>query len=113
MTLAVGQLRQVELEQLRLVRGDEHARHLGPGERRLDLLGRAVATAARAALLVRLFQRRLVRAVVQHERVAELELVLDRDLGDALPGGAEPALAHQTVVVSPGCFSTTTPPGAG
>jgi hypothetical protein len=40
---AIGQLAQVDLEQLAPVRGNEAARNLGMRERRLDLLGAAAA----------------------------------------------------------------------
>jgi hypothetical protein len=36
----------------------------------------------------------LVGDVVEHERVAELELTLDRDLRDAASRRPEPALSH-------------------
>ena len=51
---------------------------------------------------MRLAERFLVADAVEDERVVELDATLDRDLGDPPAGRTEPALAHQTVTVSPG-----------
>ena len=45
----------------------------------------------------------LVRDVVEHERALDVERPLERALGHAPPGCAEPALPH----------SSTDPPGSG
>jgi hypothetical protein len=78
-------------------------------ERRLDLLRRARAHDDRPSGLVRFVQALVVDDVVEHERVGELELTLDRDLRDASPGCAEPALSHR-LTDAPGsiaCMSTS------
>src|SRR5581483_5385017 len=85
--------------------GDDRGRDLRPRERRLHLVGRPRAHGDRATLGVRLAER-VVVDVVEHERVAEVELSFDADLGHTAPGGAEPALPHSWTV-SPGSMRST------
>src|SRR6185503_16034761 len=92
---AIGQLAQVDVEQVAAIRGHEGGRNLRMRERRLDLLRRARAHDDRPPGLVRFVQALVVRDVVEHERVRQLELALDRDLRDAPPRRAEPALSHR------------------
>ena len=80
----------------------EDARDLRPRERRLDLLGRRRADDDGRARSERLPQPLAVVDVVEHERLRDVELALDRELRHAAPGRAEPALSH-TVTDSPGC----------
>ena len=91
-----------ELEQRRI--GDEGARHLRVGERVLHLVCVRGADDDRPAFLERGVRRRVPG--VEHERAVQVEVAFESDLGDALARRAEPSFSH-TVIVSPGCMSTT------
>ena len=57
--------------------------------------------------------RREIGDVVEHERALEVDRSFEGDLGNLAPGGAEPALAHHSVSVSPGSGERiSTPEGA-
>src|SRR5436190_12128586 len=111
MGLPVRQLRQVECQKLGSPFGDEDGRYLRPCQSPFDRFGRRCPHDDRTPGLVRLLERGLVRDVVQHERVVQVELSLDSNLRHAPAGGSEPALP-QTVVVSPGSSAITSTPGA-
>jgi hypothetical protein len=49
--------------------------------------------------------------VVEDERAIEVGRPFENDLVDLAPGGAEPALAHQSVSVSPGAGERISTPG--
>src|SRR5512134_628037 len=108
-TLPVGQLREVEGEE-RLV-AHERACHLAARERRVHLLDGRGTDDDRRAAGVRGPDRADVAAVVEHERALEVDRALERDLRHLAPRGAEPALAHQNVSVSPGSGESTSTPG--
>src|SRR5439155_17700572 len=78
---------------------------LGTSEGGLHLFGRRGAHDNRSALLVCVAQC-VVVGRVQHERVVEIELALERDLRHPPPGGSEPALPHSSTV-SPGWICST------
>ena len=80
-------------------------------ERRLDRFRRRGAHDDRATGFVRLVEALGVGHILEHERVVELELAFDGDLGNPPPGGAEPALSHR-VTDSPGAIACTSTPGA-
>ena len=63
--------------------------------------GRRRAHDDRRSCFERVAQALQVARVVEHERVAHVELALDGELGHASPRRAEPALSH-TVTASPG-----------
>ena len=46
--------------------------------------------------------RREIGDIVKHDRAFEVDRSFEGDLGNLAPGGAEPALAHHSVSVSPG-----------
>ena len=62
--------------------GDEGDRHLGPRERRLHLGGGAPRGRRRGGPRRGRAQRARSSSVVEHERVVEVELAFERDLGD-------------------------------
>src|SRR5439155_19363586 len=97
------QLGEIELEQGWI--GDECAGDLGPRERRLDLLRAARSDHDRPALLVSRLER-LDFDRIQYERLPEIELALERDLGHAPSRRSEPALSHSSTV-SPGSMRST------
>ena len=80
--LAVGQLRQVELEQIAPFGRDEDAGDLGLRERRLHSLGGLGPGDDRATALVGGVQLLVGRLVEPEDIVRQLQLALDRDLGD-------------------------------
>jgi hypothetical protein len=89
---AIGQLRQVEVEQ-RGVR-DERAGDLGAGERQCHA-GRIVCAGDhRPACCVRGAQRLVVVDRVDHERAVEIDRPLEDDGRDPPARCAEPALPH-------------------
>ena len=55
-----------------------------------------------------------VRHVLEHERVVDrdVRIAFHRELGNALPGRAEPALPDHSSIVSPGCGSRISTPEA-
>src|SRR5919106_3203542 len=107
--LAVGQLREVELEE-RFV-SDEDARDLSERERRHDLLGAPGSDDDGLAFDVRGVDQFWVREVLHDECPLHVERPLERELGHLAPRGAEPALAHQNVKDSPGSGDRISTPG--
>src|SRR6185312_9161696 len=89
---AIGQLRQVEVEQGWV--GDEHAGDLGAGERVGDAGRIACAGDYRSARCVRRTQRLVVVDSVDHERAVEIDRPLKGDGRDLPARCAEPALPH-------------------
>src|SRR5204863_3118295 len=108
---AIRELAQIEVEQITTVGRDDRDRHLRMRQRRLDLVGRGRSHDDRRARVVGLVKALDVRDLVQHERVGQLELALDGDLGDAPAGRPEPALSHN-VTDSPGSIACTSTPAA-
>src|SRR5262249_41905246 len=109
---AIGQLAQVDVQEVSTVRRHERGGDFRMGEGQLDLLGAAGADDDGPAGLVRPVQGICVRDVLEDERAADVELTLDRDLGHATPGGADPALSHSVTDPPGSTASICTPPGA-
>jgi hypothetical protein len=105
--LAIFELAEVEVAELALLRGNQHAGDLGAFERRAYGLGRRGADDYWNSLCVCLLEATDVVDPVQDERIVEVDVVLafDRDFGDAPSGCAEPALPHSSYV-APGAMST-------
>src|SRR5262249_22900760 len=106
---AIRQLPEVEVEQLAALWRDEHRRHFGTRERRFDLPGRASADRHRGPVLVRDVQARLVGHVVEDEGALDVQLSINRNLGNAAPCRTEPPLSH-TATDSPGWIAWISTP---
>ena len=75
----------------------------------LDRLRRSGSYDDRLPGGVRFLQRALIGNVVEHERLADVELTFDGDLRDAPSRRSEPALSHSSID-SPGSMAWTSTP---
>src|SRR4051794_19341675 len=110
---AIGQLGQVEREQVAALLGHEHRRHLGPSERCPHVLRRRSAHHDGTARLERRGYPLQVVDIVEDERLVGRHrgISLHRELRHAPAASAPPALPH-SVTESPGSSSSTWTSGA-
>src|SRR5712691_7108036 len=106
---AIGQLAEVAVAQVAAIGRHERRRNLRMRERGLHGLRRGGSHDDRPPGPVCFVQCPLINDVVEHERLVEVELAVDRDLRDPSSRCTEPALPHSSIVPPGSTACTSTP----